>query len=546
MRHRFLLRFSILVVLLPLLGVACIPSVTQPAAKIQAIQFRVASDNLPPAPVLACGMDTMTKELAGKFDVKVFHSAQLGQAAQVLQIVKAGEFEASMVGAGQIQPFYAPMGVFSAIYVIDDADHMSKVIGSPVWTDLMKGLAEKANLAIPASLWYGTRQLTTSKKPIRTPEDMAGLKMRVAPGSQVAFTNGRAMGANPTTLPFGELYLGLSQGVVEAQENPLPTIDEAKFYEVQQFLNLTNHEPSPQFLVVNSKWYADLSADYRDLCERLKPDFVFALGRHADMAAQGEYLVERGIPFAMEKPCGLNAAEVGPLADHAARRGAFAAVPFVWRQTGFMDVVNQHAAGDTFEYLALRIVSGHPDRYVQAGCPWMYDPALSGGGATLNLAVHLIDLFRALTGTRTVDVTSAQMANTAFGLQVEDWSLMVMRAGNSYCSAETGFLYPAPTGIYDIQYTIKTDRHYIFAGPEITRILDTSGNQVQGPTLPANDPTYAFFVQDVLRRYRAGEAPLTGLADMLDVIQAVDRAYDLAWPPVVQARGAASKGRPSS
>lgn len=234
---------------------------TQPPAA-QVIEFRVASDNLPPAPVLRCGMETMKTELAGKFDVKVFHSAQLGQAAQVLQLVKAGEFEASMVGPGQLQAFYGPMGIFSAIYVIDGPEHMRAVIASDVWADLMKGLSEKASLAIPAMLWYGTRQLTSNRE-VHGPADMAGLKMRVAPGSQVAFTNGRAMGANPTTLPFGELYLGLSQGVVEAQENPLPTIDEGKFYEVQKYLILTNHEPSPQFLVVNSKWHADLPADHR-------------------------------------------------------------------------------------------------------------------------------------------------------------------------------------------------------------------------------------------------------------------------------------------
>jgi tripartite ATP-independent transporter DctP family solute receptor len=257
-------RFSAISMVLVLVVAACAPAppAAAPTAAPQPIPFRVASDNLPPAPVLRCGMETMRTELQGKFDVRVFHSSQLGQAAQVLQLVKAGEFEASMVGPGQLQAFYAPMGIFSAIYVIDDHEHMRRVMGTDVWTDLMKGLNEKATLAIPAMLWYGTRQLT-SNKAVRTPADMAGLKMRVAPGSQVAFTNGRAMGANPTTLPFGELYLGLSQGVVEAQENPLPTIDEAKFYEVQQFLNLTNHEPSPQFLVVNSNWYAKLGADQR-------------------------------------------------------------------------------------------------------------------------------------------------------------------------------------------------------------------------------------------------------------------------------------------
>lgn len=277
---------------------------------------------------------------------------------------------------------------------------------------------------------------------------------------------------------------------------------------------------------------AEWSVDLAELCGRVRPDFVFALGRHCDMAAQGRFLIERGIPFAMEKPCGLNATEVAPLAEAAARRDAFAAVPFVWRQTEFMDLLRDHIPNDSYEYLSLRIVSGHPDRYVRAGCPWMLDPALSGGGSTINLAVHLIDLFRALTGTAAVEVLSAQMSNAAFGLAIEDWSVVMLRAGGSYCVAESGFLYPAPTGTYDIGFTIKTDRHYIFTGPDYTEILDIDGGRVRKRTLAANEPTYAFFVSDVLDRFRRGARPVTDLADMRDVMAAVDQAYDLAWPPV--------------
>jgi tripartite ATP-independent transporter DctP family solute receptor len=225
------------------------------------VSLRVASDNLPPAPVLRCGMELMKTELAGVIDVEVFDSAQLGQANAVLRLVQAGEFEAAMVGAGQLQAFYAPIGIFSAIYVIDGHEHANRVWDSDVGDDLRAGLAE-VSLVPQAFYWYGTRQLT-SNKPIRSPADMAGVKLRVSPGSQVAFVNGTAMGGNPTTLPFGELYLALSQGLVDAQENPLPTIDEAKFYEVQDYLNITNHEPSPQFLVLSKAFVDSLTADQK-------------------------------------------------------------------------------------------------------------------------------------------------------------------------------------------------------------------------------------------------------------------------------------------
>jgi tripartite ATP-independent transporter DctP family solute receptor len=203
----------------------------------------------------------MKTELAGVIDIQVFDSAQLGQANAVLRLVQAGEFEAAMVGAGQLQAFYAPIGIFSAIYVIDGHEHANRVWDSDVGDDLRGGLAE-VGLVPQAFYWYGTRQLT-SNKAIRSPADMAGVKLRVSPGSQVAFVNGTAMGGNPTTLPFGELYLALSQGLVDAQENPLPTIDEAKFYEVQDYLILTNHEPSPQFLVLSKAFVDSLTADQK-------------------------------------------------------------------------------------------------------------------------------------------------------------------------------------------------------------------------------------------------------------------------------------------
>jgi tripartite ATP-independent transporter DctP family solute receptor len=242
------------------------PSTPTPEAPAERVTFRIASDNNPSEPVIRCGVDPLAEELADLFDVQIFHSAQLGQAAQVLQLVAANQFEASMVGAGQLQAFWGPMGIFSAIYVIDDHEHAQRVWDGPIGDDLRAGLAEASNLQVANFYWYGTRQLT-SNKPIRTPADMEGVRLRVSPGSEIAFTNGTAMGGNPTTLPFGELYLGLSQGVVDAQENPLPTIDGAKFYEVQDYLNLTNHEPSPQFLVSNVDFFNSLSPEHREAFE---------------------------------------------------------------------------------------------------------------------------------------------------------------------------------------------------------------------------------------------------------------------------------------
>jgi predicted dehydrogenase len=286
------------------------------------------------------------------------------------------------------------------------------------------------------------------------------------------------------------------------------------------------------------------STDYREICRRDKVDFVFALGRHCDMAAQGMYLVDNDTPFSMEKPCGLNAIEVGALAARAEQRASFAAVPFVWRLSDFMKLLGETVAGDRFQYMALRIVSGHPDRYVKSGNGWMLDRALAGGGSTINLAVHLVDLFRVLTTPNDVEVEAASMANTAFGLDIEDWSTLILRAGSSYCVAESGFFYPAPTGTYDMRFTIKTDRHYILAGPQSTDVLGLGGNRTSATTMAANEPTYAAYVADVIERFRQGRRPLADMADMKAVITVTDRAYELAGPLDQRTTSAASPWQP--
>jgi tripartite ATP-independent transporter DctP family solute receptor len=224
--------------------------------------LRIATDNAPTSPIVKCGTTLLADELEGTIDVQVFDSAQLGPAAQVLEQVQAGDFEATMVGAGQLQAFYAPISIFSAVYVIDDNEHAARVWDGDIGDDLRAGLDE-VDLTAPGFFWYGTRQMT-SNKPIRSPEDLKGVRLRVSPGSEIAFTNGTAMGGEPTTVEFAELYLALSQGVADAQENPLPSINDAKLYEVQDYLNLTNHEPAPQFLVASKKFMDSLTDDQRE------------------------------------------------------------------------------------------------------------------------------------------------------------------------------------------------------------------------------------------------------------------------------------------
>jgi predicted dehydrogenase len=102
-------------------------------------------------------------------------------------------------------------------------------------------------------------------------------------------------------------------------------------------------------------------ADYREMCAKLRPDFAFALGRHRDMAEEGRFLIESCIPFAMEKPCALNAAEAQDIASRAAAARVFAAVPLMMRYCPLIETIREGAAGERIQYLSFKFVGGMVD-----------------------------------------------------------------------------------------------------------------------------------------------------------------------------------------
>ena len=286
------------------------------------------------------------------------------------------------------------------------------------------------------------------------------------------------------------------------------------------------------------KVVADLSAklqcagdvDFRELCARVKPDFVIALGRHIDMPDQARFLIAEKIPFALEKPCGLNGREVAAIARQAQKAGAFAAVPLVFRHGDFFALLREEAR-EGIQYMSYRFIAGLPQRYRDAGCHWMLDPALSGGGCTINLAVHFFDLALALMGPE-VEVAQAAMSNAAWGLPIEDYSAVTLARGADRCLIETGYLFPAPTSTFDMHYAIRSPGRYIVAhDPETIEIVETDGRREKRKSLTTNVPHYRTFVFDAIARVRAGKPPLASLDDMVPVMRLIDAAYAKAgWP----------------
>jgi predicted dehydrogenase len=269
--------------------------------------------------------------------------------------------------------------------------------------------------------------------------------------------------------------------------------------------------------------------DYREMCATLRPDFAFALGRHRDMAEEARFLIDSRIPFAIEKPCALDAAEAQDIARRAAAARVFAAVPLVMRYCPLIETIREVAAGERIQYLSFKFVGGMVDRYHQQKVEWVIDRAISGGGPLLNLGIHHVDLCRVLLDHADLAVTGAMMSNRAAGLSIEDHAIMLMQGGGASCMVETGYLYPAPNSVFDMHYSIRTDQHYFAARDNATLEIVTNERQ---RTTRAMKLTNAFFypefTHDTLRRVRDGRPPIADLADNAVAVALIEAAYAMS------------------
>ena len=270
-------------------------------------------------------------------------------------------------------------------------------------------------------------------------------------------------------------------------------------------------------------------ADYREMCAKLKPDFAFVLGRHCDMAEQARFLIDARLPFAIEKPCAVNAAEAADIARRAEAAGVFAAVPLVFRYCPLIETVRELAADEAIQYLSFKFVGGMVDRYGQQNVSWVTDRSQSGGGALLNLGIHLVDLCRVLLGNAVMEVTGAMMSNRAAGLTIEDHAVVLMHGGGASCLIETGYLYPAPNSVFDMHYSIRTERHYFAARDNASLEIVTNDRQRSVREMKlTNVFFYPQFVRDTLNRVRAGRAPIADLADNAAAVALIEKAYELS------------------
>ena len=191
--------------------------------------------------------ETLESISGGNMTVECYDSGTLYGQDTEHDALKNGDVDMIYSSASWLTDGSPWISMFTAGYVFQSYEHMTKVLNGEIGQAMFQKVADEQGILPLGAFYLGTRQISLSQdKQIKTPEDLKGINLRM-PNSDAWVFLGKAMGANPTAVGFNDLYLALQTGTVDGQDNPLPTVKSAKFYEVQKSISLTNH-------LVDSVW----------------------------------------------------------------------------------------------------------------------------------------------------------------------------------------------------------------------------------------------------------------------------------------------------
>ncbi|WP_299790585.1 sialic acid TRAP transporter substrate-binding protein SiaP [uncultured Marivita sp.] len=245
--------------------------------------------------------DEIGKRTDGRVTVENFPAASLGNENDIFQGLSLGTVDITLSGSFYAGQLYPPMSLSSAPYMYRDFDHWLKYSKSDLFEEISSEYTEQSGRHVLGLIYYGARHLTANRE-INSPEDMAGMKLRV-PNSPMFTLFPRSVGANATPIQFAEVYLALQQGVVDGQENPLPTIVFKKFYEVQSHVMLTGHLMDSLVVEMGDPAWQRLSEEDRAIVAEV-------LGEMADNATQAVRESEMELAQSMPEKYGVTLVEI--------------------------------------------------------------------------------------------------------------------------------------------------------------------------------------------------------------------------------------------
>ena len=199
--------------------------------------------------------DIVEKASNGQLKVEVYPSGQLGTESEVMQSVKLGLIQATEGGKFEdANPEYL---LYTLPFLFSSPEEALRVMRSDVGQEINAGAAKNGYYVPACGVAGGFRQWTNNVRPIVTPDDIVGLKMRT-PGIDSIIRTMKALGANPQSIPYVEVYMALKQGVADGEENPFSNIEQMKFYEVQKYVTVSNYQVHPNPFFISLKWYKSL------------------------------------------------------------------------------------------------------------------------------------------------------------------------------------------------------------------------------------------------------------------------------------------------
>lgn len=243
---------------------ACSTSASESDGSMQAL--RIANPYDVSTPFNTCGMSNLpdaVREAGGNTEIEVFAGGVLGSESEALEQVVTGELDGTVAGPAFLGKWYEPAAVMEAPYVFDSVDEVNEAMETPAAEEIWEGFLDETGVRVLDTWWLGSRHLM-STEPVRSPEDLASVRMRV-PNNDVHMAGASAMGASPMPVDLGETYIGLQQGLISAVEGPLNTSNSSGFQEVVDYITLTGHVRTPVPVTVNEQAWEQVPQGDREI-----------------------------------------------------------------------------------------------------------------------------------------------------------------------------------------------------------------------------------------------------------------------------------------
>lgn len=228
------------------------------------------------------------------------YNASLVAQGSELEAISSGDLDMSIASAQELANFLPEFSIFATGYVHQSADHQVKVFNDALMDPFKQKVEDELGVKLLAVMYLGKRHVNLrfprSEKDVQTPADLAGVNLRM-PGSEAWQFLGRALGANPTPMAFTEIYTALQTGSVDGQDNPLPTVVDAKFYEVTKQVSLTAHLVDLNYIAFSKAVWDALSPEQQDTVQTAAEDAAEA-SREAQIAKEDElvaFLKQQGL-----------------------------------------------------------------------------------------------------------------------------------------------------------------------------------------------------------------------------------------------------------